>query len=144
MEFKERFYELVGNQSEMMRDILLILTAPVIYFQFIPALLIDFTVSLYQQICFPVYGLEKVNRSDYIKFDRHYLKHLSGVKKLNCLYCSYFNGVISYVREVAARTEVYWCPLKNLARKSPHKYYKNFASRDNPTEFNEKYNQSKL
>jgi hypothetical protein len=32
------------------------------------------------------------------------------------MYCSYANGVIARVREIAARTEQYWCPIKHARR----------------------------
>ncbi len=43
------------------------------------------------------------------------LVHLA-LEKLNCAYCSYANGVIAYVREIAGRTEQYWCPIKHARR----------------------------
>jgi hypothetical protein len=95
---------------------LVILTAPVIYAMIVPLVLLDLFVSLYQAICFPVYRIPKVRRGDYIIFDRHYLAYLNAIEKLNCAYCSYANGLIAYVREIAARTEQYWCPIKHARR----------------------------
>ena len=49
------------------------------------------------------------------------------IEKFNCLYCSYANGVAAYVREVAARTEQYWCPIKHARRlKDSHQSYPRF------------------
>jgi hypothetical protein len=31
---------------------------------------------------------------------------------VNCVYCGYFNGLIAYVQEIAARTEQFWLPHK--------------------------------
>lgn len=90
-----------------------ILTAPVIYGLIIPFVLLDLCVTVYQAVCFPVYRIEKVRRQDYILFDRQLLGYLNLMQKLNCLYCSYCNGLISYVREIAGRTEAYWCPIKH-------------------------------
>ena len=73
-------------------------------------------MSLYQAICFRVYGIPQVRRRDYLVFDRKSLAYLNAMEKLNCAYCSYANGVIAYVREVAARTEQYWCPIKQARR----------------------------
>ncbi|MGE0230406.1 MAG: hypothetical protein AB7O39_10685 [Flavobacteriaceae bacterium] len=95
---------------------LVLLTAPVIYSVGIPLLLLDLFVTIYQAACFPVYGIPKVSRRDHFAYDRHRLGYLNLIEKLNCLYCSYANGLISYVREIAARTEQYWCPIKH-ARK---------------------------
>jgi hypothetical protein len=43
--------------------------------------------------------------------------------RFNCLYCSYANNVIAYVRAILIETEKYWCPIKYKARKDftpPH------------------------
>jgi hypothetical protein len=95
---------------------LVIVTAPVIYALIVPLVLLDLFVSVYQAICFPVYGIAKVKRADYFVFDRHHLAYLNALEKLNCAYCSYANGLIAYVREIAARTEQYWCPIKHARR----------------------------
>ena len=96
--------------------LLVILTAPFIYAVFIPFVLLDAAVTLYQTVCFPVYRIPKVQRRDYIVFDRSDLPYLNLIEKINCAYCSYGNGVAAYVREVAARTEQYWCPIKHARR----------------------------
>jgi len=95
---------------------LVVLTAPVIYAGIAPFLVLDFFVSIYQAVCFPIYGIAKVKRADYIVFDRHHLAYLNVLEKLNCAYCSYANGVIALTREIAARTEQYWCPIKHARR----------------------------
>lgn len=58
----------------------------------------------------------RVRRADDIVFDRHCLGYLNEIQKLNCLYCGYGNGLIALVREVAGRTEQYWCPIKHARR----------------------------
>jgi hypothetical protein len=93
-----------------------LVTAPVIWSCLLPALLLDLTVTIYHAVCFTVYGIPKVRRSDYIVVDRHALRYLNPIEKINCAYCGYFNGLIAYVQEIAARTEQYWCPIKH-ARK---------------------------
>ena len=104
-----------------------ILTAPVIWSCLFPALFMDAVVSFYQAVCFPVYGIPKVRRSDYIVIDRGYLKYLNSVERINCMYCGYFNGLLAFVREVAARTEQYWCPIKHARKvKAIHSRYKFF------------------
>jgi hypothetical protein len=105
-----------------------ILTAPVIYSVAVPFVLLDLWVSLFQRICFPIYGITRVRRSDYIALDRRKLAYLNGIEKANCEYCSYANGVIAYVREIAARTEQYWCPIKHARRvKGTHPHYRAFV-----------------
>ena len=104
-----------------------VVTAPVIYSLVIPFVLLDIMATIYQQLCFRVYGLPRVVRVDYFVFDRQHLAYLNAVEKLNCLYCGYGNGVISYVREIAARTEQYWCPIKHAQRtRDPHRLVQQF------------------
>lgn len=105
---------------------LVLLTAPVIYLGWIPFLLMDAFVTLYQLVCFPVYRIPKVRRIDYIAFDRAELPYLNLIEKFNCLYCSYGNGVAAYTREVASRTEQYWCPIKHSRRVRAHDRYPDF------------------
>ena len=108
-------------------NLLDIITAPVIYAGWIPFLLMDLFVTVYQAICFPVYRIPRVKRSDYLVFDREDLPYLNLVEKFNCFYCSYGNGVAAYAREVAARTEQYWCPIKHVRRiKGAHERYPKF------------------
>lgn len=45
--------------------------------------------------------------------DRHHLAYLNSIEKLNCVYCGYANGLLAYAREIVARTEQYWCPIKH-------------------------------
>lgn len=93
-----------------------ILTAPLTYLGFAPFLLVDFFVTVYQRLCFPIYGIPRVRRADYMTFDRGDLPYLNAIERFNCFYCSYGNGVAAYFREVAARTEQYWCPIKHARR----------------------------
>jgi hypothetical protein len=107
---------------------LMVLTAPIIYAMIVPISLLDGLASLYQLACFAVYGVPRVLRRDHMVFDRGHLAYLNGLEKLNCWYCSYANGVISYVREIAARTEQYWCPIKHARRiVGAHDRYSKFA-----------------
>jgi hypothetical protein len=107
---------------------LVMLTAPVIYSLLIPIAFLDVFVIIYQATCFPVYKIPQVRRRDYLVFDRHHLAYLNIIEKINCAYCSYANGAISFAREVAARTEVYWCPIKHARRiLGPHPHYQGFA-----------------
>ncbi len=95
---------------------LMLVTAPLIYSLIIPFALLDLFVTVYQRVCFPVYGVPVILRADYMIFDRGHLAYLNAIEKLNCAYCSYANGVIAYVREVGSRTEQYWCPIKHARR----------------------------
>jgi len=90
-----------------------IASAPIIYSVIFPLVLLDVFVTVYQHICFRLYGISIVKRKDYIVIDRKQLAYLNFIEKVNCTYCGYGNGLISYVREVIARTEQYWCPIKH-------------------------------
>ena len=105
-----------------------LVTAPVIYSMVIPIALLDLWISVYQAVCFPIYGITRVRRSTYIAIDRHHLGYLNAIEKLNCDYCGYANGVFAYVREIAGRTEQYWCPIRHATRiGAPHLHYRDFA-----------------
>jgi hypothetical protein len=107
---------------------LMLITAPVIYSLILPFMLLDLFVTVYQWVCFPVYGMPLVRRSDYMVIDRGHLAYLNVIEKVNCMYCSYGNGVIAYVREVASMTEQYWCPIKHARRViATHDRYRQFV-----------------
>lgn len=98
-----------------------VLSAPVIYGLIVPLAFLDLSVTIYQHVCFRIYGIPLVRRGDHVVVDRHHLAYLNGLEKLNCVYCGYANGVISFVREVAGRTEQFWCPIKHARRNAgPH------------------------
>ena len=105
--------------------ILYVLTSPFIYACIIPFVMVDIMVSLYQIVCFPVYNIPKVRRSDYLKLDRHKLNYLNIIQKINCEYCSYGNGILAYASEIASRTELFWCPIKHA--KSPKAYHERYV-----------------
>lgn len=105
-----------------------VVTAPIIYSVFFPLLLLDLTVTIYQYLCFPLYGIPRVRRRDYLIFDRTHLAYLNLIEKINCAYCSYANGIVSYAKEVVGRTEQYWCPIKHARRVlQTHPYYGGFV-----------------
>ena len=98
-----------------------VLSAPVIYGLIVPLVLLDLAVTIYQHVCFRIYKIPLVRRSDHIIVDRQHLAYLNGIEKLNCVYCGYANGLIAYAREIAGRTEQFWCPIKHARRSAdPH------------------------
>lgn len=99
-----------------------LLSAPIIYSLVVPLALLDLMITLYQHTCFRIYGIPLVRRADYMTVDRLQLSYLNAIEKLNCLYCSYGNGVVEYCREISARTEQYWCPIKH-ARRTPDPHH---------------------
>ena len=93
-----------------------ILSTPVVWIGLLPIVLLDLFVTIFQAVCFPIYGIPKVRRREYIIMDRSRIHYLNIIEKINCAYCSYFNGVISFAQEIAGRTEQYWCPIKHARR----------------------------
>lgn len=146
-EIKSAFYELRNGKVWFSREIkrehrrlktslvryvlhsriLAVLTAPFIYAVIIPFVLLDLFVSVYQAVCFPVYGIPKAHRRNYIAIDRNKLRYLNAVEGFNCMYCSYGNGVLAYAVEIAGRTEQHWCPIKHARRvQNTHDRYSHF------------------
>jgi hypothetical protein len=104
-----------------------ILSSPLIYVCVVPFLLLDAAVALYQVVCFPIYGIPKVPRKDYLVFDRGRLAYLNTIEKVGCVYCSYANGLLALITEIAARTEQHFCPIKHARRlPKPHSRYEKF------------------
>ncbi|MEJ1297051.1 MAG: hypothetical protein RNU03_14550 [Candidatus Sedimenticola sp. (ex Thyasira tokunagai)] len=113
-----------------------VITAPVIYSMVVPIAIFDVAVTLYQHICFRAYGVPRVLRRDHMAIDRHQLAYLNAIEKVNCIYCGYGNGVISYSREILSRTEQYWCPIKHARRvHGHHSRYGEFFDYGDPEAF---------
>lgn len=106
-----------------------LITGPLIYGMVIPLLLLDACVSFYQWACFPIYGITKVKRSDYLVFDRRHLGYLNFIEKFHCTYCEYGNGLMGYMAEILARTEQYFCPIKHAHKiLGTHSRYNRFLA----------------
>jgi len=115
-----------------------LLVAPMIYSLIVPLILLDLWVQLYQAVCFPVYRIAKVDRSRYVLLDRGHLQYLNWIERLNCNYCAYANGLVAYAREIAARTEQYFCPIKHAFRCSGvHSHYEEFLDFGDATAYKE-------
>ena len=106
-----------------------LITGPIIYSMIFPMMLFDLFVSFYQFACFPIYGITKVKRSDYMVFDRHQLGYLNFIEKFHCTYCEYGNGLMGYMSEILARTEEYFCPIKHAHKiLGTHGHYNRFLA----------------
>jgi hypothetical protein len=146
-EIKSQFYELRNGKVWFSKEIkrehrrlktslfryvlhsrfFVVVTAPFIYACIIPFALLDLFVSTYQAACFPVYGIPKVRRRNYMVIDRNKLRYLNALEGLNCMYCSYANGLLAYVVEIAGRKEQHWCPIKHARRiRDAHDRYSHF------------------
>jgi hypothetical protein len=49
------------------------LSAPVIYGMVIPLVILDLSITLYQNLCFRVYGIPRLCRADDLVIDRDHL-----------------------------------------------------------------------
>jgi len=130
--------EVFNRQKENMKNLLAwfrdipllhLLVSPLVYGMLIPAILFDIILFIYQQVIFRIFKFKFIKRSDYILFDRQYLGYLNSIEKLNCLYCSYFNGLMQYAAAIAGRTELYFCPIKHAKKVAyQHEYSDEFFS----------------
>lgn len=105
-----------------------IIGIPIIYSMIFPITILDIMITFYQYTFFPLFQMKTVKRKNYIVIDRHFLGYLNPLEKIHCAYCGYFNGVISYAREVAGRTEYRFCPIKHATTASSfHRHYTSFV-----------------
>lgn len=130
---KNVFRWLVTNRPQNL------ITGPIIYGMVLPMLLLDLLVTLYQWTCFPIYGITKVHRASYIVFDRHHLGYLNFIEKFHCTYCEYGNGLMSYMAEILARTEEYFCPIKHAHKiLGKHNRYNRFLDYGDAADYEKK------
>lgn len=122
-----------------------LITGPIIYGMVVPILLLDLCITLYQASCFPIYGIRKVRRADYIVIDRQHLEYLNFIEKFHCTYCAYGTGLIAYATEIIGRTERYFCPIKH-ARKmlGTHAHYSQFLEYGDAEDYESKLEQFRV
>jgi len=118
---------------------------PLIYPAALFIIILDIWVELYHRICFPLYGIPYIKRSEYIKIDRHKLKYLNVMQKLNCVYCGYANGVLQYIVSIVAETEKYWCAIQHEQKDdfSAPPHHKDFIAYGNEKSYRENYENKK-
>jgi hypothetical protein len=130
---KNVFKWLVTNRPQNL------ITGPIIYGMALPMAALDLLVTLYQWTCFPIYGITKVRRKDYIVFDRHHLGYLNLIEKFHCTYCEYGNGLMGYMAEILARTEEYFCPIKHAHKiLGTHRRYNRFLDYGDAADYEKK------
>lgn len=106
-----------------------LIAAPFIYAVAAPIAVLDLFVSAYQSVCFRIWRIPRTGRSAHVRFDRHKLDYLNPLQRMNCLYCSYANGVLAYASDIASKTEQYWCPIRHEeSPPAPHKRYHSFLA----------------
>lgn len=121
------------------------LSVPFILMMIIPLVILDFFLEIFHNVCFRLYDIPLIKRSDYIKIDRYKLKYLTLLDKINCTYCSYGNGLFHYASTIAGKIENYWCAIKHEQSKGfvnpPH--HKDFVKHNDRKAFDKKYNNKK-
>lgn len=104
--------------------------APIIYAMIVPVVICDIFLEIYHHTVFPIFGIRKVKRHQYIRIaDRAELPYLTWYEKLNCAYCGYVNGWFHYASVIAGRTENYFCAIAHLETRGyiPSEHEKSFA-----------------
>jgi hypothetical protein len=97
-----------------------------IYWQVVPIMFLDISLSIYQEIYFRAFEIPRVPRGDYIVMDRSKLNGLGWLQKLNCVYCEYANGLVNWARAVAGQTEIYSCAIKHATPAKGQDHQKEF------------------
>lgn len=138
------FSDMQYRKYQKNKAFLHLLTMPFIWAPLPFAMALDLVLAIYQWIAFPIYGLEKVKRSEYILImDRQKLSYLKPLEKLGCMYCGYMNGLFVYLKEIAGRTEKYWCGIMHQKmpgfKTDPHQVKEKFARFDDRADFYKKY-----
>jgi len=105
-----------------------IIIIPIIASLIIPIVLFDIWVEIYHRLCFPLYKVPYIKRSNYIKIDRHKLNYLTWLQKIYCVYCGYANGLAAYWVKIAGETERYWCGIQ-------HQRVDNFVFQEHQRDF---------
>jgi hypothetical protein len=104
-----------------------VLAAPLIYGMVIPLVVLDVSATFYQHVCFRIWGIPRLRRLDYLVVDRQHLGYLNAFERLHCVYCAYATQLIEYAREINARTEQFFCPIKHARRTpDPHRRTQRF------------------
>ena len=118
-----------------------LLSYPFLYMLIIPLIITDILIEIYHRICFPLYKIPLVKRSNYIKIDKHKLKYLRITEKIGCVYCGYANGWANYSSKIAGETEKYWCGIKHKKYKGfvEPKHHKSFVKYGDEREFKKRY-----
>lgn len=91
--------------------------APLVWLMIVPVVIADIFITIYMHFAFPIFGIKKVKRSEYIRIDRIHLPYLTWYEKAGCAYCAYVNGWLHYASVIAGRTENYFCAIKHIEKR---------------------------
>ncbi len=121
--------------------------APLVWLMIVPVIISDVFLELYHQIAFPIFGIHKVKRSQYIRImDREKLPYLTWYEKMGCMYCGYVNGWLHYASVVAGRTQNYFCAISHLESRGfvPSEFEKSFAKYGDESTLRRRYEKHHL
>lgn len=123
------------------KDLSSILSILFIWGMLIFFMIFDIVLEIYLQICFRIFKLQIVDRSKYIKIDRHKLDYLSVPDKMRCMYCGYANGLLADAVKITADTEKYWCAVKHEKDENFEEpaHQKDFVEFGNEVEFTSRF-----
>lgn len=144
--FKKRF-QLKKHRRSFLKMLIhpnlkYIVSMPLIYGMILPGIVMHFCLELYHQICFRLYGMQRVDPRKFFIIDRQHLAYLNWFEKINCMYCGYFNGLMGYGREIASLSELYWCPIKHAQKlERAHEQYHHFVEYVEGEEYRAKFNE---
>lgn len=102
-----------GKKVKKKNPLLKLLASITILSGVFPIIIIDLFCIIYQEIYFTIQGIPKINRGQYLNWDRWDLKKLTPAQKFSCLYCAYANGIAAWTKAVVNQTEAYSCAIKH-------------------------------
>lgn len=115
-----------GEKVAFISFLLIPLAMLVIYSVVIPIVVLDIWVQVYNTVYFRIMKIPRIDRKEYIIIDRYELKQLTFSQLINCIYCGYVNGVLSWMKAVANQTEIYSCAIKHKRKRSGQEHHDNF------------------
>jgi hypothetical protein len=124
-----------------------LIASPLVWLMIIPVVISDVFLEIYHRIAFPIFGISKVKRSQYIRIlDREKLPYLTWYEKIGCMYCGYVNGWLHYASVVAGRTQNYFCAIAHLENRGfiPSEFEKSFAKYGDEAALRKRYEQHYL
>ncbi len=119
-----------------------LLATPFVWLMIVPTIISDIFLEIFHRICFPLFGIPYVKRSDYIRIvDRAKLPYLTLAERLGCAYCGYVNGWLHYASVIAGKTEHYFCAIAHLEDRGyqPAEHEKDFVKYGDEAELRKRY-----
>jgi hypothetical protein len=138
---------IIHKKSKFPNILSWLIASPLVWLMIVPVVISDIFLEIYHQIAFPIFGIKKVNRSQYIRIsDREKLPYLTWYEKIGCMYCGYVNGWLHYASVVAGRTQNYFCAIAHLEDRGfiPSEYEKSFAKYGDEASLRKRYEQHYL